>query len=314
MWIEIFKKGTHVSSDGMERTFGEEDLDRAVKSFSSNVPVLLGHQKPNYELAEIKQVKHEGGILYGLLDDSNIDKFRTIVTTGLNRVSAGFANIKDMVLDHVALLGSTPNPAIKDLKAIQFQEDKNIITIEFNKQKEELQMPDEKFFESWLSKLENLFQKKIEPGSPPAQFDEGLVKKLIDTKIGELKADYETKISSLEKSNKDLKEQLDKSQILTEKSEFSAYLDSEELKDRVTPALKAKILGLLDNLDYSTEVEFEEGDKKIKMTKLALLKELTKSLPSQVSYNEFAVDGRSDRISSEDIDKMVEAYEKGKQI
>lgn len=60
-WFEIFKAGTHFSSNGRKRTWTNEDLDKIVEATNFSVPLVVGHVKVNYPVYGGAEIKTEDG-------------------------------------------------------------------------------------------------------------------------------------------------------------------------------------------------------------------------------------------------------------
>jgi len=312
-WIQIFKTGKHTSSDGTEREYTDADLQNAINSFKAPIPVLIGHEKPNYEVAKITQLQKRGSILMGLLSEENIDKFSTLVKQGLNRISSGFSDVNNMVLDHVALLGSTPMPAIKDLKAIKFNEYEKIINIDFSSNLGEVFMDSvttaellEKNNLTLIEKLKGLFSKPPEN----TNISETNIQELIKKELDVVTANFSNQVASLKKENDELKNSLGNSFSESRLQNFEKFLDSDELKSKVTPAIKSRSMLLFNTLDSSKEINFTENNMEVKSNALDVFKELIKNIPEQVSFNEFAIGGGINTNSLAEQSKMIEEFNK----
>lgn len=317
-WIQIFKTGLHTSSDGTEREYTENDLQMAINNFKSPIPVLIGHEKPNYEVAKITQLQKRGNLLMGLLSEENLDRFSTLVKQGLNRVSSGFSDVSNMILDHVALLGSTPMPAIKDLKPIQFQDSK-IINIDFSLNEGKLFMDGVTISEDVLEKQSNtivekmkaLFSKDKETHSTEINTNE--IQELIKKETEKIALNFQSQVEQLKRENDELKNSLGNSFSESRIAKFEQFLDSDELKEKVTPAIKTHAMRIFTTLDKGSEFEYSENEKTIKTNPINEFKELIKCIPKQVSFNEFAVNGIAHNPSDfTEINKVIEKYnEKG---
>ncbi len=129
--IEIFKAGTHTSSDGQRLTFSEGDIARCAAAYDpdlSDAPLVVGHPQtdaPAY--GWVDRLRADGGVLKA--STRQVDPaFSEMVNAGrFRRVSAAFFmpnapnNPKPgtVYLRHVGFLGAQP-PAVKRLKAASF--------------------------------------------------------------------------------------------------------------------------------------------------------------------------------------------------
>lgn len=314
-WIQIFKTGKHTSSDGTERDYTDSDLQKAIDNFKSPISVLIGHEKPNYEVAKITQLQKRGSVLMGLLSEENIEKFSTLVRQGLNRISSGFSDVENMVLDHVALLGSTPMPAIASLKPIKFSEYEKIINIDFSSNLGEIFMDSamtaellEKNNSTLIEKLKGLFSK------PPdnINFSETNIQELIKKELDVVTANFSNQVASLKKENDELKNSLGNSYSETRLQNFEKFLDSDELKSKVTPAIKSIAMRLFSTFDVAKELNYSLNGTDVKSNPVNEFKELIKNIPEQVTFNEFAINGVAPNANSlkEQSDMIAEFNKK----
>lgn len=130
-WIEIFKGGKQIDSEGREHN-GDELIKKAVETFDPayhEPPVVIGHPKENAPaFGWVEALKEEGGKLYAKFKDA-VPEFVDMVKRGLfKKRSAQF--YKDGRLRHVGFLGAMP-PAVKGLANIEFKEEESI-TFEFS--------------------------------------------------------------------------------------------------------------------------------------------------------------------------------------
>jgi hypothetical protein len=310
MWIEIFKTGKHTDSRGTTEEFNGDRLDLAINNFTGKIPVYLGHSKPNYELAHIEELKADNGILKGRLT-GDLSRFETVVKTGLNRISAGFKDIKSMALDHVALLGSTPNPAIKDLKAIQFNENNDIINIEFQTNLGG-DMPDDNvngILDKLTQKIESMFEKKKENPPDLSKLEE------LESKFSALESKYQTELSARDKIIEKLESRLNNSDYSQKENSFKNYLESKEFSETLTPAMKNKALRIMRAIDENQKIEYSEGDKKIETSGIIEFQELLKLIPKQIYYGEYATKefAEADKTAIEAAVAAVDEFQKGVQ-
>ena len=122
-WIEIFQSGTHVDSQGNERTFTDADLDQMVANTALYAaPAVLGHPKdddPAY--ARVKDIKREGASLFAKFGDID-PEFQKAVDDGRYRersVSIFKDKVHGWMVKHVGWLGAVP-PALKGMAALKY--------------------------------------------------------------------------------------------------------------------------------------------------------------------------------------------------
>ncbi|MBE2190187.1 MAG: hypothetical protein IAE98_12055 [Candidatus Kapabacteria bacterium] len=128
MWIEIFKAGLHVDSNGIERNFDAEMLDKISAKYNQMVeldrnsesPIVKGHPKNDSPaVGWINKLCRRGEKLLGqaqFIADNILDELK----------SGAFKNVSvslgtDLELRHVALLGAA-NPAVKGLDALKYSD------------------------------------------------------------------------------------------------------------------------------------------------------------------------------------------------
>jgi len=141
--IQIFKSGTHISSDGSKIKFTEDQLKSTVESYnkaSHEAPIVIGHPKTNAPaFGWVDSLEYSDGSIWANLDQVNNDFEEMVKAGSFKKRSASFyhpdckTNPKPGVfyLKHVGFLGAKP-PAIKGLKDIAFSEDDQEIVLEFD--------------------------------------------------------------------------------------------------------------------------------------------------------------------------------------
>jgi len=134
-WIEIFKGGKQIDSQGREHN-GDEIIDRAIETFDTaehEPPVVIGHPKDNapaFGWIEDLKSHFKGGVKVLLAKLKQVaPEFEDIVKNGLfKKRSASF--YKDGRLRHVGFLGAEV-PAVKGLVDIQFNDGDSTMNIDF---------------------------------------------------------------------------------------------------------------------------------------------------------------------------------------
>ncbi len=125
-WIEVFKTGNQVDSQGNERAWTESDLTEIVQNFQPNtftVPIILGHQNSDKSPAYgwVSSLKKEGDRLYAKLANV-LETFAVSFKNKQypNRSVRIDVTDRGLELGHLAFLGATP-PAIDLQPIIQFK-------------------------------------------------------------------------------------------------------------------------------------------------------------------------------------------------
>lgn len=131
--INIFKTGTHTSSNGATLDFSEDKLQGSAESYSPSVheaPIVIGHPKDNGPAyGWVKSMEFSEGSLDAIPDQVNEDFAEMVKKGSFKKVSASFylpdapnnPSPGNLYLRHVGFLGAQP-PAIKGLSAVDFSE------------------------------------------------------------------------------------------------------------------------------------------------------------------------------------------------
>lgn len=133
-WIEIARTGTFLDSLGRPRTFTERNLDAIARAYDPkkrDAPLCFGHPASDKAPAFgwVDRLKSENGKLYASFSHVS-DEVRELVGKGHYR-HVSMSLMPDMVsLRHVALLGAA-QPAIDGLKAVEFTDGEDAITVDF---------------------------------------------------------------------------------------------------------------------------------------------------------------------------------------
>lgn len=123
MWIEVFKTGTHVASNGKTFNITLGDLDRIISQYNPfyhEAPVVIGHPKHDAPaFGWVEALKREGSTLFAKLKDL-VPEFLDMVKRGLYK-KRSIALYPDFSLRHVGFLGGMV-PAVKGLANIKFRQ------------------------------------------------------------------------------------------------------------------------------------------------------------------------------------------------
>jgi len=136
-WIEIFRGGKQIDSDGKEHD-GNALIDRAIETFNPSYhepPIVVGHPKDNAPaFGWVQGLKRSGNRLVAKVRDV-VPEFEAIAKQGLyKKRSASFYS--DGRLRHVGFLGAAP-PAVKGLADLKFDSGEAMATFEFSASKED---------------------------------------------------------------------------------------------------------------------------------------------------------------------------------
>lgn len=116
-WVEIFRAGKHVDSQGRSRDFSVADLDRMVGSYQPaqhEAPVVIGHPKDNAPAwGWVEALKRDGAVALAKFKQVQ-PEFADMADQGLFK-KRSISLYPDGSLRHVGFLGAQP-PAVKGLR------------------------------------------------------------------------------------------------------------------------------------------------------------------------------------------------------
>lgn len=132
-WIEIFRSGTHVDSQGRQASFVNGDLDQMVANVKlGKPPAVIGHPKHNDPAYGWAELKREGDSLFAKFEDVN-PAFAAGVDSGAYR-NRSVRVVKDAVhgwlVDHVGWLGAA-RPALTGLQPLSYSAPEAVESYEF---------------------------------------------------------------------------------------------------------------------------------------------------------------------------------------
>lgn len=120
-WMEVFRAGRHVASNGTEKVWSSNDLRHMAESYDPGkheAPIVIGHPKANAPAwGWVKALKVEGDRLMALPGEVAAE-FADWVKAGRYK-KRSISVYPDGTLRHVGFLGAQP-PAVKGLKDIEF--------------------------------------------------------------------------------------------------------------------------------------------------------------------------------------------------
>lgn len=256
MIVEIFKAGTHTDSSGNTRTWTEQDLDLIAQKYQEQLkeghqaPVVIGHPKDNHPaFGWIEEIRRVGDKLVAKISPT-VNEFVEAVKKGLFK-NVSISLYPDYRVRHLGFLGAVP-PAVKGLKILSFneQEEYQEYSFEFSEAEAEEQEKEESEGGEDMQELETLKQQLEEKDRLLAQLQQ--------------------KIRQLEEEKKQ-----------TEVKEFAEKLEREE---KITPALKQKVIDILMTAHRIT-FDFSE-EKANNLTQQ--IKDFLESLPSMKLSSEIA--------------------------
>ena len=277
-WIQIFKTGNHISSNGKGKTWTRADLDKMVDRYhpaDHEAPAVIGHPKNNAPaFGWLEKVKRSGDILLG--------KFKQVAPEFSEMLKAGrfkkrsISVYPDGTIRHVGFLGAQP-PAVKGLRDFQSINDDAII-YEFKEQ------------EAVMPKTVEELQKQIE---------EEKKKRL----AAEKKAKEEKKRADDAAAN------FEEASAASRKKEIADFVEQGIQDGKILPAWKDKgISNFMGQLDAQEETfEFAEGKKE---TGLDWFKGFIDSFSAHPLFKEMAIkDDETSQAASEFAEDEKEAEE-----
>jgi hypothetical protein len=236
-YFEIFRSGLHTDSNGNQKEWTEEDLNRIAKTYNDQTaheaPLVIGHPETNQPAyGWVESLKVEGSKLLAKASQI-VPEFVEALKSGLFK-KRSISLYPDMLLRHVGFLGAMP-PAVKGLADLEFSTEPDCLTIDF----------DEEISGKTITiEPESKSNQKTEPEGSDIQvqqFNEQLAIK--DSRIKEL----ETNISKMESSAR-LKD-------------FNQMLTNKVKSGNITPAQSEILLSFFNEIEQwnLTLVSFAES-------------------------------------------------------
>lgn len=330
-WVEIFKGGKQIDSQGREHD-GNALIDKAIETFDPKFhepPAVVGHPKNNAPAyGWVQELKRSGNLLLAKFKDA-VPEFEAAVKNGMyKKRSAGF--YPDGRLRHVGFLGAAP-PAVKGLADLSFKADEDQILFEFEDYKISVvgrilqNLRDfiiEKFGTETADKVISNWEiedLKQQPGkeAEPLFSDKSKEDNMGDTveqlqdKLDAQKTEFSEKFSTLEAKIEKAKEAGKKeaevefaekqreAQREARAKDISAWCDSMVKEKKLTPALiKYGVPEILGFMAESDDI-IEFGESKDKATLYDRFKGLFETeLPKLIEFKEIA--GRGSDVSGGD--------------
>lgn len=122
--MEIFSTGTHLSKNGITKTYTETDLDNIVRSYNPEyheAPITIGHPSDNTPAyGWVQSLKRNGEKLIATVSEL-LPEFKEMLEKKLFK-KRSISLYPDGSLRHIGFLGALP-PSVKGLKNLSFQDD-----------------------------------------------------------------------------------------------------------------------------------------------------------------------------------------------
>jgi cation transport regulator ChaB len=244
-WIEIFKNGKQIDSDGVEHN-GDELIDKALKNFNLSQhqpPVVIGHPKnddPAYAwVSELKDSIIDDGtrVLLAKFKDV-VPEFEDVIKKGLYKTrSASF--YPDGTLRHVGFLGGMP-PAVKGLQNLKFEDVDNYIS-----------------FEEMENIMENEIKDEVKTQEviPEIKFSEDELNSKLDEQKIKLETEFDKKLNdTIKKFEEDIKN----IKFEQDKKEIKSFLDELSQNGKILPKDVNGLQNFCESLLDSGSFNFEE--------------------------------------------------------
>ncbi len=133
MWIEVFKTGEHIASDGTKFSSTGEVINNITslynfkvdESDSNMAPLVLGHPKDNEPaIGWVERLGRRGEKLVAKLTNIAPEVVEQIKQGKFKKISISL--YPDLMLRHIGLLGAA-SPAVKGLNSVKFNEYLNFL-------------------------------------------------------------------------------------------------------------------------------------------------------------------------------------------
>lgn len=300
-WFEIFRAGTHTASNGVTKTWTEEEVEKIAENYNAQTdheaPIVIGHPKDNDPAyGWVEKLKVEGGKLFAKAKQL-VPEFLEAVEKGLYK-KRSVSLYPDGTLRHVGFLGAVP-PAIKGLAELKFKEG-DATEIEFS---------------SSTSLGDQLGNQDDERAALEAKVSE------LNSKIAELNsfkentASLQEKLNHAEMSKQEAEQNLTALRLKMRKLEFQQFLNEQVAYGSLTPAQSEQVgmlLEVLDTVNLKEEdgkhiYEFSDGNK---LNPVELVKSFVSTLPKQKLPSEPPTDMKepSEPQDAEQIAKKAAEY------
>lgn len=342
--LHIFKSGKHTPMTGAAIEFSDNIVSKIAANYDpslSQAPIVVGHPKTDDPaLGWVTGLSFADGDLFADLEQVE-PKFAEAVQQGrFKKISASFyppngANNPtpgEYYLRHVGFLGAA-NPAVKGLKAVQFADDDEVVTVEFAASEDgiEFAMSHRWAFRSMARILRGLREKIVaEDGQeaadrvvPNYEID-SLLEAAVETDGNRPSfSDPETKpqedrmttpdpdlakrqaeLDAREKTHADAVAAFAARTARSEAENFIAPLVAE---GKVLPGEKDALVAFMAKVAGDVEpVEFAEGETK---PPVDILKDFLSGLPKRVEFGETTANG-GQAVAADDPNTIAAAASK----
>jgi len=299
--FEIFRTGKWTSSSGFSHDYSEDDLDKIVQNFNEDdpVPIVVGHPKTNAPaygwIKNIKRVKDRLIAIPKQVDAA----FKKLLEEGKFK-KRSISLTPDLKLNHVGFLGAAA-PAVEGLKDIKFSSD-----LKLNNFESDFLMPP---MPSSVGNDSNSEPSVYKPSKSDENDDSSFQHNLDDlsTLVKDLKQNF-SKLS--EDEIKKIHNRIDQLRFSIQVNDFELMLNEKVAYGSVTPAMKNKILKIINFLQSnnfsSAAFSYDEFLSDVKN----LFVEFVESIPKIIYYENYV---SKPEHSSVVLDEEFSAYEVDKE-
>ena len=303
--FEIFRTGRHTSDKGITNEYTNEDLDKIASNYNPEeheAPIVIGHPKTNAPAyGWIEKLQRIGDKLIAFPKQVN-SAFENLVKSGAFK-KRSISITPEFKLNHVGFLGAAA-PAVKGLKDVEFSEEQDFSNFEFDDISLE---QDNSSVPHHLSSApqhdtDDKNNSQAETGNPPNVPDPtpGLKPDAtndLSAQFNSLNAKVEELSDTIQNfsENNLTKEELDKVynrinelRFSIQTNEFELMLNEKLAYGSVTPAMKTKVIKLLDFLQSQNFSSSEFSQNEFNENVKSMLTEFINSIPKIIYYEDFA--------------------------
>jgi hypothetical protein len=263
MYFEIFKVGTHTSANGVTKDYTIDHLHQIVQNHSDPTPIVVGHPKDNSPaFGWIKNLFIKGESLFAEASDL-VPEFLDLIKQKIykNR-SVSLKQNEDgtLSLNHVGFLGGVL-PAVKGLAELNLNADNtdeisfdvSDLSAEFT---EIVKLSDHNVTDDAV--VNNNAKKPIKKVKTSSDFAE--VISGLRNDIKNIKSEFMEAIQTVQGSvdTNNIQARIDELNLKLDSAFFQKNVIGKLQVDNLTPAIKSKLLNLLN---YFESLDFSETDQ-----------------------------------------------------
>ena len=321
-WWGLFKEGTFKNGSFKADSATIDKIVAATNAReyqNDEIPVVIGHPKtdsPKYGSVKKFDIKKSGKFLLGKPNNLAPQFAEWVKNKYYDTISIALRP-EDYSIRHIAFLGGTP-PEVTGLPAIELNEEENDIVLEFNEFAEyKLSTWHFNQLAVLLRGVKNYFIDKEGLEKANQLMPENLLTDISETpgiyqedktSFNENKSEDKVTLEELEAKNLEFSEQLNaaiaaKQVLEAEKAdlvkkdkerEFLSFCESGQMKKKITPAIKQRVVSILHQLDGAGELTFSEDEKEVKENAVEAFKKVLAILPDQLDFEEKATKENAD--------------------